>query len=226
MACVLRTAGRPYERRSPARALCLSLPLQPRAVGDTVCLSLLLVITSSVAVCADGRKPCKRAALGASMLHMLTCVLHQAHSFWGHSAALDLQELAAAARRARAAADAAESSVAQPAIPADAAPPEEFACLQARAARHVRAAKLPCSRLPVLCARSPRATVATPRCCSVEWAAERQAACARMCTRCVRRHQEAGHVLTPCLAAHARDTWRAWRDTCCSWLSCSTMRCR
>ena len=96
-----------------------------RAKHGTVLIPLL-VEAHPRSLCADGRKPRKCAALGAAMLHMLTRVLYQAHSFWGHSAALDLWELAAVARRARAAADAAESMAAA----VDAAAPEEFTCLQ------------------------------------------------------------------------------------------------
>jgi hypothetical protein len=61
---------------------------------------------------------------------------------------LDLQELAATARRS-CAADASESS-AQPGAPADVTAPEEFTCLQARAAsrafaRHAAALLTPAS---------------------------------------------------------------------------------
>ena len=180
---------RPSYERSPSLALCRPLSQLSRGDGGSN-------IRRYAFPCADarrclqcelnGRQPRKRAALGVAKLHMLTRMPRQAHSFWGHSAALDLQELASAARRARAAADAAECSGAQPGAASDVAPPEEFTCLQARAARRVctRVSGVTHSRLRLHCARSPPATAATPRCCSAEWAAERRAACAHTCTRC------------------------------------------
>ena len=166
-------------------------------------------------VCTDGRQSRKRACAPALCFALLTRLHRQAHSFWGHSAALDLQELAAAARRARAAADAAEDR-ASPGAASGGAAPAEFTCLQAsaRRLRHSEAASLTsaralfqvapgdCRHTALLLCRAGRRATGRVR----AYVHEVRAATPNALYACV------DCVLRP-VASSA--TWRAWRGTCC-----------